>query len=148
MWEKGGLMKVVALKNQNLNELPVERERRIDPWARWMDQMFESFLNDFPAVATNLPAPYAQEKEEFLPAIDIHESERFYKVVVELPGLDEKNMIRTERAYGSFYRTIPFRAEIDEAKVEAMFKNGLLTVVLPKTEHAVARARKINIRSS
>ncbi|MFX7768347.1 Hsp20/alpha crystallin family protein, partial [Acinetobacter baumannii] len=50
----------------------------------------------------------------------------------------------TERLYGRFERRIPV-GEVDEDKVKASFKNGVLTVTLPRTERAAATARRIAI---
>ncbi|HQP29278.1 MAG TPA: Hsp20/alpha crystallin family protein, partial [Syntrophales bacterium] len=94
-------------------------------------------------------------------------------VKAELPGIDEKDLdvslsehaltikgekkeekedqgkgyYRMERSYGSFHREIPLPASIDAKKVEAAFKNGLLTVTLPKTEEARKADRKISVKS-
>src|SRR5919106_1768597 len=43
---------------------------------------------------------------------------------------------RNERASGKFVRTIDLPAEIDEAQIQAEYKNGLLVVTLPKAEKA------------
>ncbi|MEK1853153.1 MAG: Hsp20/alpha crystallin family protein, partial [Phyllobacterium sp.] len=53
----------------------------------------------------------------------------------------------SERYYGRFERRIGLGREVDEDKVVATFKNGLLTVTLPKTEKAQANAKRIAISS-
>jgi len=52
---------------------------------------------------------------------------------------------RRERGTGEFVRTISLPAEIDTAKVEAVLKDGVMTVTLPKAE--IAKARKIMVKS-
>jgi HSP20 family protein len=52
----------------------------------------------------------------------------------------------TERFYGKFRRTIPLQSEVDPEKVDAKFKNGVLTVTLPKSQKAQATERRIEIR--
>jgi HSP20 family protein len=105
------------------------------------------------------------------PALNISEDEKNITVEAELPGMDSKdidislqnNMLvlqgekrfeeekkegsyhRIERSYGSFSRTIPLSSTVDEDKVKASFKNGVLTVTLPKQE--VARGKKIAVES-
>jgi len=105
------------------------------------------------------------------PALNISEDEKNITVEAELPGMESKdidlslqnNMLvlqgekrfenekkegnyhRIERSYGSFSRTIPLSSAVDEDKVKASFKNGVLTVTLPKQE--VARGKKIGIES-
>jgi len=53
---------------------------------------------------------------------------------------------RRERAAGSFVRTLTLPGSVDPDKVQATFKNGVLSIVMPKTEHA--RARKIEVKGS
>ncbi|MEF8822963.1 MAG: Hsp20/alpha crystallin family protein, partial [Desulfohalobiaceae bacterium] len=103
------------------------------------------------------------------PAVNISEDDRNITVEAELPGMDSKdidislqnNMLvlqgekkfedernegnyqRIERSYGAFSRTIPLSSSVDEDNVKASFKNGILTVTLPKQEKA--QGKKIAI---
>ena len=105
------------------------------------------------------------------PAMNIRDDEKSITVEAELPGMESKdidislqnNMLvlqgekrfedekkqgnyhRIERSYGSFSRTIPLSSTVDENNVKASFKNGVLTVTLPKQE--VERGKKIAIDS-
>ncbi|MCJ8521602.1 HSP20 family protein [Pseudorhizobium tarimense] len=104
------------------------------------------------------------------PSVEISDQDNEIKVTAEVPGLDEKDIevllndgvltLRgekrsetedkerqlSERYYGRFERRIPLAYEVEEDKVDAQFKNGLLTVVLPKTEKAQSRVKRIAIR--
>ena len=106
------------------------------------------------------------------PNIDLAETDTEYKVTAELPGLEEKDVELTlrdnaltisgekrdereeknegryyaERFVGRFSRTIPLPVEVDADKVGAAFKNGVLTVVLPKSEQARETAKRIPIQ--
>lgn len=51
---------------------------------------------------------------------------------------------RNERASGKFVRTIDLPVEIDEARIQAEYKNGLLVVTLPKAEKA--KPKQINVK--
>ena len=103
------------------------------------------------------------------PQIEVNETDAQIQVSAELPGLDEKDIdllisdgaliIRgekkaevedknrqfSERFYGRFERQIPLGVEIEEDKVEASFKNGVLTVTLPKSARALTKMKHIEI---
>lgn len=94
------------------------------------------------------------------PKLDVSETEQDIQVTVELPGLSEKdldveladdrlkirgekkdsretkehNFHRMERTFGSFERMIALPAKVKRENVHATFKDGVLTVVLPKVE--------------
>jgi HSP20 family protein len=148
------------------NDKAVAIRREEDPFfalRREMDRLFDDFWGG------GLLEPYGA----FDPRVDVTETETEVKVTTELPGLDEKdvevsltqnmltlsgekkaekedkgeNYYRMERSYGSFRRAIPLPGEVEADKVEATFKNGVLTVVLPKTAQAQTR-KKIAIKSA
>jgi HSP20 family protein len=102
------------------------------------------------------------------PHIEVSQSDKELKVTAELPGLDEKDVdvelangvlaIRgekktetedkermfSERYYGRFERQIPVD-DVDQDKVAASFKNGVLTVTLPKSPEAQQKVKRIAI---
>jgi HSP20 family protein len=108
------------------------------------------------------------------PQTDITETESALEVSVELPGIDQKDVdvsltdsaltIKgekkserkeskkgyhlSERSYGSFYRSIPLPSGVDTDKANAEFKNGVLTVSLPKTQEALSRVKKIEVKAN
>ena len=105
------------------------------------------------------------------PSIEVVESANELKVTAELPGLDEndvdihlaggvltisgekktesedKERLFSERYYGRFERRIPVE-DIDEEGVSASFRNGVLTVTLPRTATAKPNVRRIAINKS
>lgn len=125
-----------------------------DPFGS-LDQLFESLWPH-----QGVPAP-----ARFAPRIDVVEREAEYLVTAELPGVEEKdfqldvhgNVLTiagekraereeerdgwrwSERSYGSFRRSIQLPVEVDGEKASAAFKNGVLTVTLPKADHARVR---------
>ena len=151
--------------------VPVQRDRGehpMDTFQREFNRLFDDFFRA-PALAGGGDGALAT-----LPRVDVSESERGYEITAELPGIEEKdvelmladnvltirgekkaereqkdtNYYLSERAYGSFRRAIPLPTEIDEDKVEARFKNGVLTVLLPKSPAAQARARRIEVKAA
>ena len=109
----------------------------------------------------------------FNPTVDITEDEKAYHLSAELPGMDEKDMevsiegdvltirgekraekedngknyYRMERSYGAFHRAIPLPAEVEQEKVEASFKKGVLAITMPKTAVALQHAKKIAVKA-
>jgi len=109
----------------------------------------------------------------FSPKMDLEETEKEYRITAELPGMEEKDVevllsgnsitikgekkeekeerdksyYHMERSYGSFQRTVPLPEGIDLNKVDADFKNGVLTVKLPRTVEAKPKSKKVPIKS-
>jgi len=163
----------ITRRPNRANRLALRREEESPILAiqNEMNRMFDSFFaDDFPFSARLLTRPAM----EFLPKLDISETETEYKVTAELPGMDEKDIQirlekdtlvlsgekkaeteekektyhRIERSYGSFERVIPFDTPLDEEKVSAVFKNGVLTVTLPKSTEAIRKTRQIEIKKA
>jgi len=102
------------------------------------------------------------------PNIEVSETGKEIKVTAELPGLEDKDVqvelangelairgekqtetedkdrLFSERYYGRFERRIPVD-EVEEDKVDASFKNGVLTVTLPKSPTAQQKVRRIAV---
>ena len=63
------------------------------------------------------------------------------------PAVDEKNgWLLQERVFGKFSRTFTLPAELDNAKAEAHFEHGVLTLRLPKAEAAKPKAIKVHLK--
>jgi HSP20 family protein len=153
--------------------VPVEEERglqvRPDPLLGLQQQMNRMFDDLFGGSA---PRPFAlEEGQEFSPRVDVAETGKVIRVSAELPGLEESdievklsrdeltisgekrqekdekghNYVRVERSYGFFRRSVPLSCEVDASKVDAAFRNGVLTVTLPKTAKGQDR-KKIAIK--
>jgi HSP20 family protein len=110
---------------------------------------------------------------ERFPALNVSEGKDEFTVTAELPGMtvkdvtidycdgvlsirgekqheetkeeDDRTYYVWERRYGSFQRSLPFPGGINEDKITAEFKDGVLTVHLPKAEEAKAKHRAIAI---
>ena len=135
---------------------------------REMDRVFEGFFGDF-GLAEN-----GKQRLALVPSVDVAETDKAFEITADLPGVEEKdvevtvsdglltmkgekkteteqtdkNYHRAERSYGAFTRSISLPAEIDEAKIAACFKNGVLTVTLPKKPDAKARFKRIDVKAA
>ena len=107
----------------------------------------------------------------FVPPVDIYEDEHNITLKLEVPGIEqndidvrvenntltvrgerkfekdvkEENYHRIERSYGSFSRSFSLPQTVDPHKVEAEYKQGVLTVRLPLREEAKPRQVKVNV---
>lgn len=105
----------------------------------------------------------------FSPQIEVREDKDQVQVSIELPGVERKDVqvtfhdgvltvagerrqerevkedeyVRTERRYGRFERRVGFSQPVEADQVKAAFKDGVLTVTLPKT--AEAKPKTIDI---
>ena len=149
---------------------PIRRNEEIDPLLmlhREMNLLFDSAFRGFFRGADM--ASFGYERAATWPNVEVAETDREIKVMAELPGLDEKdvkvelsnntltidgerkgetedqNRWFSERYYGHFQRRIPLDWEVEEDKVAASFRNGVLTVILPKSENAPEHTKRIPV---
>jgi HSP20 family protein len=127
---------------------------------RWPYRELNNFLDREAPTATT----------SWSPSVDILENENELVVKAELPGMElkdvsvtfENNVLtikgerrfehetkkedyhRVEREYGSFSRSFSIPTFIDEDKIRAEYKNGMLNIVLPKKEAVKPRGIKVN----
>jgi HSP20 family protein len=107
----------------------------------------------------------------FVPSANVAETETAYEVTLELPGMKPeefkvelkngdlwvsgekkeekeekgKSFHRIERSYGEFRRVIPLPGEVAEEKIAAEYKEGVLHILVPKTEKA--KPRRVEVKS-
>ena len=113
-----------------------------------------------------------EEGGEWLPSLDVAETKNEIVVKAEVPGLDlkdidislseglltikgekkqereekEENYHLVERSYGTFTRSIRIPNEVQSDKINASYKNGVLKIVLPKSEEAKKKEVKIKVQ--
>ena len=145
-----------------------------DPFAgmrRQMDDIFEDLTTAWPVTKFG-------GNGVLTPSIDVSETDKELRIAAELPGVEQKDLSvtltgdvltikgekrteketksgekepmyhRVERSYGSFQRTMTVPYEIDPAKVDAKFKDGVLTVSLPKPAEVQKQSKQIEIKKA
>ncbi len=139
------------------------------PLTRWgflgddLDRVFEGFFR---------PLGWVEEAkaEALVPALDIREREHEYVVHTDLPGVKKEDidvtlengvltiaaeskseteekedgrLLRQERRYGRYVRSLRLGTQVDSAKLKANYKDGVLELILPKAEEA--KPKKISV---
>lgn len=146
---------------------PFKRYSRVPNVFSEMDDMLKKTWFDFPF--HNL-----QEDMDigWSPRLDVSETDNSLEIVADLPGLEKKDIHVSleddllvikgerkeekeskdkqyhtiERRSGSFYRAVRLPVEVVEEKVEANFKDGVLTLRLPKSKDVKKKAAQIEIK--
>ncbi len=112
-------------------------------------------------------------KDFFSPQVDIKEKNKHYEIIADLPGVDkdhlnvtlengvltieasakeekteeeEGKVIRRERRSGKFMRSFNLGSDIQQADIDAQFKNGFLKLKVPKATEQVIEPKRIEIR--
>ncbi len=126
---------------------------------------FERFVED---VLGSFESGRRMQNDQWIPRADITEDAGQYYVHIELPGVskddvnitiadhvlsitgekkitgkDGVNVVFNERVYGTFERKFTLSDDIDHAHIDASFKDGVLTITMPKTERAKRREIKV-----
>jgi len=158
--------------------MPVRREEEHPVYSlqREMNKVFDDFFRtptwegfgEFPAPANE------RFFGDVTPRMDMSETDKELLFKVELPGMTEKDVeisinndmltisgvknqekeetekgwYRMERQYGSFSRTIPLPYEVENDKAEAVYKNGVLSIKLPKSKVQQKATKTIPVKSA
>jgi HSP20 family protein len=126
-----------------------------------VDRVFDRFLGNL--------RPFADYEFQWNPSVDVAETESEVTVKAELPGMEPKdidvnvldnvltisgekkseeeestkNYYHSELRYGAFTRRLTLPSKVETGKINAEYKNGVLTVTMPKAEEA--KVQKVNI---
>jgi len=148
-----------------LSLIPWRERKELDLFRREIDSLFDRFFEGWPFEALKGDGGW-------IPSIDLSETNKEYIVRAEIPGVDpkdfdislnnnvltikgerkheketkEEDFHRIERSYGSFTRSIQLPGEVDEDKVKANYKNGVLEIILPKTKEEAVK--KIQVKAA
>lgn len=127
---------------------------------REVDQLFDSF---FSSREEGTDAVWA-------PQMDMVETDDTYRIHLDVPGISKddltinyqdnrltvrgtrteetqeagSNYVRTERAFGNFYRSFTLPKSIEADEIEASYDNGVLTINIPKTEKSTTRQIEVH----
>ena len=150
-------------------DVTVRRGEEANPFLalhREMNRLFDDVFRGFDLTPFGFDRGF--DRTIGWPNIEVSDTDKEVKVTAELPGLEEKDVelelangvlaikgekrtgmedkgrLFSERYYGRFERRIPVE-DIDEDKVSASFRNGALTVSLPKTAQAQRQVKRIAI---
>ena len=149
--------------NHEMSATTTRREADLFPLGRLWDDWFN--------FGTRLAPMFSQAEVDRLlkPALNVAEGEHSFTITAELPGVSkedvtitiengvltlsgekkreeeqkDKNWHRIERVYGSFHRSMTLPKGVDGDKADASFKDGVLTIELPKNEQSKAKTLKV-----
>ena len=142
------------------------------PFSALHDDMNRLFDRYVPNRLTHLFSD--DDDMNYFARMDVSETDKAIEIKLDVPGVEEKdidvkindnmltikgkretstdeekdNFRRVERSYGSFMRRIELPTDIDEAKIDAVVKKGVLSLSIPKSEKAIAKEHKIKIKSA
>jgi len=151
--------------------VPSFTETLIEPLARLrneVDRIFDDFPARWPAMRFSLPTGM------LVPAVEMTETKKAYKLSVEVPGMDpaeidmhvqddailisgekkerrdedEKGYSYSERSYGQFERRIELPPGADPKSIKAKVRHGVLEISVPKKPEAASQRKRIEIESA
>lgn len=137
--------------------------REMESLRRDMDRLFDQLMPSGPGGNG--------EKLRFMPSAEIEDTADEIHLKLEIPGLEakdldievteesvtvrgerksearmeEKGMMRSEFRYGRFERLIPLTARVKSDAAKAEYKNGILTLTLPKAEEEKSKVVKVTV---
>ncbi len=156
------------MKNKSL---AVKKQPQATPSSRFplvydmMNRWFDDFL-------TSREMPLLPEiKSDWIPKVDVKETNREIEVSASLPGVDKKNIkvelkenhlsiqgdrkseseqkskgyIRREQSYGSFFRSFRLPDNIKSDGIKASYKDGILDIKIPKDKTSHIQSRKVTV---
>jgi HSP20 family protein len=154
----------------NKSEVARKRDDFFDPFVsfrREMDRMFDRFFD-------GLPASNGTGWQALTPAVDIDETDKEMVITAELPGASDKDVdvslagdvltikgekksekeqkdgdsTYVERRFGSFSRSVRLPFEVKDGQFDARFKDGVLTITLPKPTDMQRSIRRIAVKAA
>jgi HSP20 family protein len=167
--------KTVPVKHRGVHEQSGMLTSPLQQFHREIDRLFDEAFRGFglaPFGSDRQVLPHLGEGM-IKPTLDLGANDKEYTITVEIPGVDEKdvkleivndtlairgekkqeteekekNYYRMERSYGSFQRMLSLPEDADQDGVKAIFKNGVLTVTLPRKAVPKSHVKHIEVKS-
>jgi HSP20 family protein len=139
---------------------------------RLFDDAFRNF--GFPSLRTGSLFPSLTQTEWLKPTLDLAATDKEYTISVELPGVKasevklelvndtlkvsgekrqekeekDKDFYKMERSYGSFQRVLSLPEDADQENIKAAFKNGVMTITLPRKSLLQSEVKQIEVKTS
>ncbi len=139
---------------------------RLGLWDNDFDRLFQGFVS---------PMRWVEEArgEDLFPAMDVKERDGEYVVVADIPGAKKEDIdvtlengiltisaetkseteekegervLRRERRYGKYVRSLRLGDQIDEKNVKANYKDGVLELILPKAEEVKPKKIAVDVK--
>ncbi len=148
--------------------MAIKRWNPMKEFLQMQERMTRLFDEIFPRVGRMEIEPFGG----WIPPVDIYETPDKVVIEAEVPGVEKDNIKieysngiltikgerklekevkeedyhRLERAYGSFQRSFSIPSTVDPDKINAVYKNGILKIELPKQEKAKPKEIKIEVK--
>ena len=141
-----------------------------------IDRLFDHAFRGFDLAPFGFNRPFMPRMTDGIikPRLDLSATDKAYTIGVEVPGVDQedvklelvndtltirgekkhekeengKNYYRMERSYGAFQRVLSLPDDADQEGVTAIFKNGILSVTIPRIAEQQANVRQIEVKSA
>ncbi len=143
---------------------------------REMDRVFNAFFRDWPlrSFPSLLGSPLSGEWGLLRPTLDLSATEKSYTATIEIPGVDPKDVkvelrqnnlfitgekkqeqehkerdhYHLERSYGMFRRVLTLPEDVNCDGISATYKNGVMTITLPRKALPPSEQRQIEVKSA
>ena len=153
--------------------MPWNPLRELDSFGQRLNRLMERFPRDFqPAYSLFTPSQESEDTPgKWNPAADISETDKAYRVKVDMPEVQEKDLKvtmkngileitgerkseleekdakhhRIERSYGRFERCFSMPEDANPNAITATYQQGVLTVTVPKTENPQAKEITVKV---
>jgi len=139
----------------------------LSPWSALRD-----LESEFGRLFGDMTRDFGLVDRGWVPAVDLKETDAAYVIEADMPGLKKEdielvavdNVVtlkgerkneheetrdgyhRFERRYGSFQRSFEIPGGFESGKIEAQYKDGVLTVTVPKREEAKPKQISVNVK--